>query len=152
MNDFGHLTNDPAKAALGMTWGPKSVITFPSGGQKLADKGWYEITGLAWSGQGKVTKVEVSTDGGKTWNEAELKTTPNPMAHVRFGYMWNWDGGEHSLMSRTTDELGSVQPTVQQVAEFFKQEYTPKYRPPGRNNTIMPWNIASDGTVTNGLA
>jgi sulfane dehydrogenase subunit SoxC len=81
------------------------VITFPSGSQKLPEKGWYEIVGLAWSGQGKVTKVEVSTDGGKTWNDAEFKSPPTPMAHVRFGYMWNWDGGAHTIMSRTTDEL-----------------------------------------------
>jgi sulfane dehydrogenase subunit SoxC len=152
MDDFGHLYRDAASAALGMEWGPKSVITFPSGGQKLTDKGWYEITGLAWSGQGKVSKVEVSTDGGQTWTEAELKTAANPRAHTRFGMMWNWDGGEYVLMSRTTDELGSVQPTRQQVAEFFKVEYTPKYNPPGRNNTIMPWKIGSDGSVTNGLA
>jgi sulfane dehydrogenase subunit SoxC len=152
MDDFGHLYRDETTAALGMSWGPKSIITFPSGEQKLTDHGWYEITGLAWSGQGVVTKVEVSTDGGETWNEAELKTTPNPMAHTRFGYMWNWQGGEHVIMSRTTDEKGSIQPTLQQVAEYFKVEYTPKYRPPGRNNTIMPWKIASDGSVTNGLA
>jgi sulfane dehydrogenase subunit SoxC len=152
MDDFGHLYRDETTAALGMSWGPKSVITFPSGGQQLKDKGWYEISGLAWSGQGRVSKVEVSTDGGATWNEAELKTNPNPMAHTRFGFMWNWDGSDAVLMSRTTDELGSVQPTIQQVAEYFKKTYDEKYRPPGRNNTIMPWKISSDGTVTNGLA
>jgi len=152
MDDFGHLYRDETTAALGMMWGPKSVITFPSGEQKLPEKGWYEITGLAWSGQGAVSKVEISTDGGETWNVAELKTNPNPRAHVRFGYMWNWDGGEHMLMSRTTDELGSIQPTRQQVAEYFKVEYTPKYSVPGRNNSIMPWKVSSDGSVTNGLA
>jgi sulfane dehydrogenase subunit SoxC len=152
MDDFGHLRKDPTSAALGYRWGPKSIITFPSGSQKLPDHGWYEITGLAWSGQGAVSKVEISTDGGQTWNAAELKGTPNRMAHTRFGYMWNWDGGEHVIMSRTTDDTGAVQPTRQQVAEFFKAEYSTKYRPPGLNNTIMPWKIAGDGSVTNGIA
>ena len=152
MDDFGHLRKDPATAALGYRWGPKSIITFPSGSQKLPDHGWYEITGLAWSGQGAVRNVEISTDGGKSWNDADLKGTPHRMAHTRFGFMWNWDGGEHVIMSRTTDETGSVQPTRQQVAEFFEKPYTPKYSPPGLNNTIMPWKIASDGSVTNGIA
>src|ERR1700753_3613613 len=152
MDDFGHLRKDPTSAALGYRWGPKSIITLPSGSQRLPDKVGYEITGLPWSGQGPVRKVEISTDGGNTWNVADLKGTPNRMAHTRFGYMWNWDGGEHVIMSRTTDDTGAVQPTRQQVAEFFKVEYAPKWRPPGLNNTIMPWKIASDGSVTNGIA
>jgi sulfane dehydrogenase subunit SoxC len=152
MDDFGHLRKDATSAALGYRWGPKSVITFPSGSQKLPDQGWYEITGLAWSGQGTVSKVEISTDGGNSWNVAELKGTPNRMAHTRFGYMWKWDGGEHVIMSRTTDDTGAIQPTRQQAAEFFKKPYTPKYAPPGLNNTIMPWKIAGDGSVTNGIA
>jgi sulfane dehydrogenase subunit SoxC len=151
MDDFGHLRKDATSAALGYIWGPKSIITFPSGSQKLPDHGWYEITGLAWSGMGAVRKVEISTDGGQTWKDAELKGTPNRMAHTRFGYMWNWDGGEHVIMSRTTDESGAVQPTRQQVAAFFEKAYTTAYRPPGLNNTIMPWKIASDGSVTNGI-
>jgi sulfane dehydrogenase subunit SoxC len=152
MDDFGHLRRDGVGAALGMTWGAKSVITFPSGSQKLPEPGWYEITGLAWSGQGAVRKVEVSTDGGKTWNEAELKGTPNRMAHTRFGYMWNWDGNEHVIMSRTTDDAGHVQPTREEAAKALGVPYTPNYRPPGLNNTVMPWKIAKDGSVSNGLA
>ena len=73
MNDFGHLQRTAVNAAMIYQIGPKSVITFPSGGQKLPDHGWYEITGLAWSGQGAVRKVEISTDGGKSWHAAELK-------------------------------------------------------------------------------
>jgi sulfane dehydrogenase subunit SoxC len=152
MNDFGHLRRDETSAALGYTWGAKSVITFPSGSQKLPEPGWYEITGLAWSGNGAVRKVEVSTDGGQTWNEAELKGIPLRKAHTRFGYMWHWDGDEHVIMSRTTDETGAVQPTREQVAKALGLTYTPNFRPPGTNNTIMPWKIAKDGSVTNGLA
>jgi sulfane dehydrogenase subunit SoxC len=152
MNDYGHLQRTQMAAALIYQIGPKSVITFPSGGQKLPDHGWYEITGLAWSGQGAVKNVEVSTDNGKTWHLAELKGTPHPMAHVRFGYMWNWDGGEHVILSRTTDAIGQVQPSREEVAKMLGVAYTPQFRPPQNNNTIMKWKIARDGSVTNGLA
>lgn len=152
MDDFGHLRNTPAAAALGRAWGPKSMIQFPSGSQKLPEKGWYEITGLAWSGQGSIAQVEVSTDGGKTWTVAELKNTPTPMSDVRYGLMWNWDGGDHLIMSRATDSTGAVQPTRRQVADFFKVPYTTAYSAPGLNNTIMAWQVAKDGSVTNGYA
>ena len=152
MDDFGHLRKDAVGAALGYQWGPKSVITFPSGSQKLPDHGWYEISGLAWSGRGAVKTVEVSTDGGKTWNLAELKGHPYPMAHTRFGYMWKWEGGEHMIMSRTTDNTGLIQPTVEQAATAVGMKYTKGVRPPGLNNTIMTWKIAKDGSVTNAYA
>ena len=69
--------------ALGEQIGPKSVITYPSGSQHLPGPGYYEISGLAWSGGGAIKTVEVSTDGGKKWNRAVLKNTPQRMAHVR---------------------------------------------------------------------
>ena len=120
MNDFGHLRRDPKEAALGYQIGPKSVITYPSGGQKLPERGWYEITGLAWSGGGAVRKVDISTDGGKSWHAAQLKGTPQPMAHTRFGFMFNWDGGEHVILSaHHRDEIGQVQPTLEEVAKGF---------------------------------
>ena len=74
-NDFGHLDRDPKVAALDYQIGPKSVITFPSGAQQLPGRGFYEISGLAWSGGGAIKLVEVSTDGGKRWNKAEIKGT-----------------------------------------------------------------------------
>jgi len=144
MNDYGHLRRDYQGAALGMQWGPKSVITSPSGSQKLPDKGWYEITGLAWSGMGKVAKVEVSTDGGKTWQVAELKNTATPKSDVRFGLMWNWDGEEHLIMSRTTDSVGLIQPTRAQATKALGGTFA------GLNNTIMAWQVGKDGSVTNG--
>jgi sulfane dehydrogenase subunit SoxC len=152
MNDFGHLRRSPIEAALIYQIGPNSVITYPSGGHKLSERGWYEITGLAWSGGGAIRKVEVSTDGGKSWHVAQLKGTPQPMAHTRFGFMWNWDGDEHVILSRTTDEIGHVQPTREEAAKAMGVAYTPKFRPLQNDNTIMPWKIASDGSVTNGLA
>ena len=83
-NDYGHLDQEPKVAALEYQIGPKSVITFPSGGHQLPGRGFYEISGLAWSGGGAIRKVEVSTDGGKRWNNAEIKGTAQRMAHARF--------------------------------------------------------------------
>ncbi len=148
-SDYGHLKEHEDEAALGFQIGPKSVITYPSGTQQLPGKGSYEISGLAWSGGGAIKTVEVSTDGGKKWNPAELKMTPQRMAHVRFAYQWNWDGNETELLSRCTDEIGQQQPTLEQIAKFFNK---PVGNVPGLNNSVMPWKIAKDGKVTNGLA
>ena len=152
MNDFGHLRRDAKQAALAYQIGPKSVITYPSGGQKLPERGWYEITGLAWSGGGAIRTVEISTDGGKKWNLAELKTTPQRMAHVRFGYPWTWDGNATEILSRATDEIGQVQALREQIAQWWNVPAERNYRVPGLDNSIMPWKIAKDGSVTNGLA
>ena len=150
-NDYGHLNrrDDPEGAALGMLIGPKSVITFPSGGQQLPDRGFYEVSGLAWSGGGAVGRVEVSTDGGRRWTDAEIKGTAHRMAHTRFSVGWNWDGQETELLSRCTDETGQVQPTRAQIAEFFN---VPVGRVPGMDNSIQPWRVASDGSVHNAIA
>ena len=84
----------------------KSVITFPSGEMKLPGAGFYEITGLGWSGRGKVKRVEVSTDGGKTWQIAELDEPILPVCHTRFRLPWMWDGKPAILQSRCVDETG----------------------------------------------
>src|SRR6187401_3137586 len=97
-NDYGHLRQDEKDAALSYQIGPKSVITFPSVGQQLPGKGFYEISGLAWSGGGAIRKVEISTDGGKKWVDAELRGTPQRMAHTRFAMPWKWDGTETELL------------------------------------------------------
>ena len=151
-NDFGHLREDPKEAALSEQIGPKSVITYPSGGQQLPGRGFYEISGLAWSGGGAIRTVEVSTDGGKKWNLAELKTTPQRMAHVRFGYQWTWDGSATEILSRATDEIGQVQALREQIAQWWNVPVERNYRVPGLDNSVMPWKIAKDGSVTNGLA
>jgi sulfane dehydrogenase subunit SoxC len=149
-DDYGHISADAKAAALTEQIGPKSVITFPSGGQQLSGPGFYEISGLAWSGAGAVRKVEVSLDGGSTWKDAELRSPAYPMAHTRFGYHWTWDGRECVLMSRCTDELGTRQPTPEEVARYFNKPLG--YRPPGTDNSIQPWRVASDGSVHNALA
>jgi sulfane dehydrogenase subunit SoxC len=151
-NDYGHMDQDSNEAALGYQIGPKSVITFPSGGHQLPGRGFYEIRGLAWSGGGAIRKVEVSTDGGRRWNNAEIKGTAQRMAHARFTYQWNWDGKETELLSRCTDELGSVQPSRAQVAKYWNKPLDESFSVPGLDNTIQPWRIASDGSVHNGNA
>ena len=151
-NDYGHLHQDSDTAALGMQIGPKSVITFPSGEQQLPGPGFYEISGLAWSGGGAVTKVEVSTDGGRNWMDAEIRGTAHRMAHTRFSFQWNWDGNECELQSRCTDELGSIQPSRAQIAEFWNQPPDQPVRVRGQDNSIQPWRIASDGSVHNAIS
>jgi len=153
-NDYGHLHEDSKEkeAALSYQIGPKSVITFPSGGQQLPGKGFYEISGLAWSGGGAIKLVEVSTDGGKKWNKAEFKGTPQRMAHARFAYQWNWDGNETELQSRCTDEIGQAQPSRAQIAKYWNKPFDETFSVPGLDNSIQPWRIAKDGSVTNGNA
>ncbi|MCU0621826.1 MAG: sulfite dehydrogenase, partial [Gemmatimonadales bacterium] len=89
----------------------KSIITAPTTPSRLAEPGWWPVSGLAWSGRGRITRVEVSTDGGTSWHEAELLGPALPKAHVRFQHMWKWDGRPATLLSRSTDETGYVQPT-----------------------------------------
>lgn len=120
----------------------KSVITFPSGGQTLAGPGFYELRGLAWSGQGRIEKVEVSVDGGASWQEAELQEPRLPMAFTRFRLPWRWDGGEASLISRATDETGYVQPAVPDLiaARGKNSDY--------HNNGQKLWKVGADGKVS----
>src|ERR1700720_1554859 len=102
-DDYGHINPDPKAAALTHQIGPKSVITFPSGGQKLPAPGFYDISGLAWSGAGAIRNVEVSTDGGQTWKAADLRSPVFRIAHTRFAFPWKWDGKPCTLLSRCTD-------------------------------------------------
>ena len=85
------------------------------------------------------------------WKEAELRTPTYRMAHTRFALPWTWDGKECEILSRCTDELGTVQPTRAEVGAYFGD---PPGRPRvrGNDNTVQPWKVASDGSVHNGLA
>jgi len=146
-NDYGHLRREPEDAALSYQIGPKSVITAPSGGQQLPGSGFYEVRGLAWSGGGAVARVEVSTDGGESWFAADLRGTPQRMAHTAFSFNWTWDGSATVLLSRCIDDIGQIQPTREQVAEFWGR---PGVK--GLDNSIQPWRIESDGSVHNAIA
>lgn len=123
----------------------KSVITFPSGDMRLPGKGFYEISGLAWSGRAPIERVEVSTDGGKSWGLASLQEPVLPKAHVRFRFPWHWDGGEAILESRATDQTGYVQPTK----AFLTR--TEGVGPTYHYNGIQSWKVLADGSVSNVL-
>jgi sulfane dehydrogenase subunit SoxC len=134
--------------------GPKSVITYPSGGQRLSTPGFYEITGLAWSGGGAIRRVEVSTDGGRTWKDAELQPPVTSKAHTRFVFGWNWNREEAVLQSRSTDERGEVQPTIVEIAKIWRVEpdyFRDPYAIVGHFNAIQPWKVTRDGSVYNAL-
>lgn len=89
----------------------KSIITRPAAPSRI-ERGWHEISGIAWSGRGKISRVDVSTDGGKQWTAAELQEPILTKAHTRFRLMWEWNGRAATLMSRAVDETGYVQPTL----------------------------------------
>ncbi len=121
----------------------KSVITSPSGGQTIPDKGFREITGIAWSGRGLITMVEVSTDGGNTWKEADLQGPVLPISLTRFRFPWTWDGKATTIQSRATDETGYVQPTVDAIIQARGHNST------YHMNAIKTWAIDENGVVTN---
>jgi sulfane dehydrogenase subunit SoxC len=129
-------------------WGPKSVITRPSAGLEVR-KGYVQITGLAWSGGGKVSKVDVSTDGGRSWKEAKLQTPVHTKAHTRFTFDWAWDGEEAVIQSRTTDERGEVQPSRAELYNHWglTEEEAKKPARAIHFNAMQPWRIARDGSI-----
>jgi len=124
----------------------KSIITRPSGGQRLTARGFQEITGIAWSGRGKIAKVEVSVDDGRTWQEAQLQEPILTRALTRFRLPWQWDGQAAVIQSRATDETGYVQPML---AELTAVRGDNSFY---HNNAIWPWRISTDGEVSNALA
>ncbi len=140
---------DPLKGGLSRQFSffmdAKSTITFPAYPYTLPDPGWWEIQGLAWTGRGRITRVDISTDGGRSWSEAELQEPILPKSTVRFRHLWNWDGSESLLISRAVDETGYVQPTVQQLWEARGE------RTAYHNNQQRVWKVGSDGAVTFGL-
>lgn len=93
----------------------KSVITRPAGGQTLTHTGLHQITGFAWSGRGRITSVEVTADGARTWENARIPGDIHDKALTRFTLPWHWDGTPSALASRCTDETGYVQPTREQL-------------------------------------
>jgi len=121
----------------------KSVITFPSGGQSLPARGLYELTGLAWSGRGRIERVEVTTNGGKSWVKAELQEPRLPIALTRFRLAWRFDGQDSLIASRAIDETGYVQPT--RAALIAARGTNSGYH----YNGIKLWSVRADGTVTN---
>lgn len=121
----------------------KSVITTPSGGQVLLDKGFYNITGLAWSGRGKINRVDVSVDGGKNWKTARLEGPVLNKCLTRFNLDWIWDGKPGVLQSRAIDDTGYVQPKLNELRAVRGT------RSIYHNNAIQSWLVAESGEVSN---
>ena len=124
----------------------KSIITHPSPGLALKGQGFYEISGLAWSGNGRIRQVEVSADGGKSFAPAALQEPVLPKALTRFRAAWQWNGGPAVLQSRATDETGMVQPTRAVFAAERGLRGVYHY------NAIASWKIDEKGEATNALA
>jgi len=121
----------------------KSVITAPSGGQVLLDRGYHEITGLAWSGRGRIRRVDVSTDGGRNWRTAKLQDPVLAKALARFRIDWKWNGEPALLQSRAVDETGYVQPSIRQLRAVRGT------RSIYHNNAIQTWRVDATGEVGN---
>ncbi len=139
---YTDLMPDGAARQFTMVMEAKSVITSPSAGQRI-QPGFVEIRGLAWSGQGRITQVEVSTEGGRPWRPAQLQEPVLPKCHTCFRLPWRWDGQDTIIQSRCTDETGYVQPT--RNALIAVRGLHSVYH----NNAIQSWYIAHDGSVRN---
>jgi sulfane dehydrogenase subunit SoxC len=118
----------------------RSIITYPAYPARV-EKGWIEIRGIAWSGRGKINSVEVSTDGGKSWQAAELQGPVLSKAHTQFKYLWYWGGENTEIMSRAIDETGYVQPTFQQLVEARDSRNGYHFNP------ITGWLLQRNGEV-----
>ncbi len=119
----------------------RSLITSPAYPDTVRP-GWLEIQGIAWSGRGRIERAEVSFDEGGTWHRADLQEPVLPKAHTRFRYLWRWDGGEATVLSRAVDETGYVQPTVRELVEARGVGSGPYHL-----NPITGWRLRPDGTV-----
>ncbi|MES2149370.1 MAG: sulfite dehydrogenase [Pseudomonadota bacterium] len=121
----------------------KSVITTPSGGQTLLGAGLFNISGIAWSGRGRVKRVDVSVDGGRNWRTARFDGLVLPKALTRFSLPWEWNGEPAILQSRAIDDTGYVQPKIAQLRALRGS------RSIYHNNAIQSWQVAPGGDVTN---
>lgn len=139
---YTELLPDGKARIFTMVMQAKSLITSPSANMLLKEPGLYQITGLAWSGRGKITRVDVSADGGKTWAEAELQKPVLSKSFTRFRIPWQWNGSPATLQSRATDESGYVQPQRKDlVAERGRHGFF-------HYNAIVSWQIDEFGSVS----
>jgi sulfane dehydrogenase subunit SoxC len=121
----------------------KSVVTTPSGGQVLVGRGFHTISGLAWSGRGRVKRVDVSVDGGRNWRTARLETPVLAKCLTRFNLDWVWDGKPALVQSRAIDETGYVQPAMRQLRAVRGT------RSIYHNNAVQTWWVKESGEVSN---
>lgn len=123
------------------TMDARSIITSPAHPFEI-EKGWHEIRGIAWSGRGRISAVEVSVDGGRTWQKSHLQGPVMSKAHTRFTMPWRWDGRATVIQSRAIDETGYVQPTLKQLLAVREMTSTNYHF-----NPIVGWHLRSDGTI-----
>jgi len=121
----------------------KSVITTPSPEKPLKTLSYHTISGLAWSGRGRITHVDISFDGGQSWQEATLQGPVREKSLTRFSLPWDWNGAEALLQSRATDETGYVQPTIGQLRRVRGSHSI------YHNNMITTWQVKATGEVEN---
>ena len=140
---YTDLLPDGKAREFTFTMEAKSVITSPSPGHSLEQGTYQQIRGLAWSGRGRVARVEVSVDGGSSWHEATLHGPVLPVCHTRFSFEWRWGGEITSIMSRCTDDTGYTQPTREALVAARGTNSFYHY------NAIQPWQVDQNGTVTN---
>ncbi len=139
---YTELQPDGSARQFTFVMNAKSLITSPSIGMVLPDNpGIYNITGLAWSGRGKISRVEVSVDGGISWQEAELQHPILDRAFTRFNLTWSWQGDYAILQSRATDETGYVQPTREHLINQHGKHGFFHY------NAIVSWEITERGDI-----
>jgi sulfane dehydrogenase subunit SoxC len=139
---YSELMPDGKARIFMLQMGVKSVITRPSPGLMMSGPGVYEISGLAWSGAGRIRKVEVSADGGKSWAEAQLPELNPSKGLTRFRLAWAWGGQPAVLMSRATDEAGAVQPT----RKAWLADYAPGQA--YHLNAMTSWGVDAAGKVS----
>lgn len=139
---YTSLLPDGSARQFNFTMQVKSVITRPSPGKAPGRTGFCEISGLAWSGFGRIKRVEVSCDGGQTWRDAALQDPVLSKCLTRFRLPWTWDGSPATLLSRATDEGGAVQPARDSLLAQRGPNYVYHY------NAIQAWKLTGDGTVS----
>jgi sulfane dehydrogenase subunit SoxC len=142
---YTDLMADGRAAVFTFPMGVKSVITSPSPGLQMDRRGYYEISGIAWSGHGAVRRVEVSADGGASWAEAALDVPVLSKALTRFRLGWHWNGAPCVLKSRAYDERG-MQPTRSQLIAERGENFFYHY------NAIQSWQVDEDGTLANSFS
>jgi sulfane dehydrogenase subunit SoxC len=140
---YSDLQKDGSAKLFSFPMGVKSLITNPSSQMQLESQGVYQLSGIAWSGSGKIVRVDISADGGKTWAEAALDEHVLPKCLARFRSAWRWDGSRSVIMSRAIDEKGNVQPTRDSILEERGNRFFYHY------NGIQAWEIRTGGEVRN---
>ncbi len=140
---YSDLQKDGTAKLFTFPMAVKSLITSPSFGFRLGPTGIYQVSGIAWSGAGRIVRVDVSADGGQSWAEAALDEHVLPKCLTRFRMAWRWDGSPSIIMSRAIDEQGNVQPTrAAIVAERAAGSFY-------HYNGIQAWHVGENGEVSN---